>query len=216
MLYAFTENFVLPLSHDEVVHGKGSLLGKMPGDDWQKFANLRAAARLHVAAAGQEAALHGRRDRAVAEWSHDRSLDWHLLERDPAPRLQRWVRDLNTAYRARARAARARLRRRAASSGSTATTPTRARSPSCAAAPRRTTRARRVQLHAGAAPRFRLGVPLGGFWREILNSDATLYGGSGLGNLGGVAARRASRATAQPLALDHLPPLAVVVLKGEG
>ena len=82
MLYAWSENFVLPLSHDEVVHGKGSLIAKMPGDDWQRFANLRLLYALHVGLSGQEAAVHGRASSASPrEWNHDRSLDWHLLDR---------------------------------------------------------------------------------------------------------------------------------------
>ena len=86
-LYAFTENFVLPLSHDEVVHGKGSLLAKMPGDDWQKFANLRLLYGYMYAQPGQEAAVHGRRVRPVREWNHDASLDWHLLDEAPHARV---------------------------------------------------------------------------------------------------------------------------------
>ena len=86
LLYAFSENFVLPLSHDEVVHGKGSLFGKMPGDRWQKFANLRRLLRVHVDASRQETPVHGWRVRPEREWNHDRSLDWHLLERPDARR----------------------------------------------------------------------------------------------------------------------------------
>jgi hypothetical protein len=93
MLYAFTENFILPFSHDEVVHGKGSMLGKMPGDDWQKAANAARAVRVHVRAPGQEADVHGRRVRPVAaSGTTTASLDWHLLARAAARGLQRWCR----------------------------------------------------------------------------------------------------------------------------
>ena len=100
MIYAFHENFVLPLSHDEVVYGKGSLLGKMPGDEWQRFANLAGAARLHVCPTGKETAVHGRsKSRQWSEWQHDQSLDWHALDDPRHAGMQQWVRDLNRLYR---------------------------------------------------------------------------------------------------------------------
>ncbi len=97
--YAFSENFVLPLSHDEVVHGKGSLIGKMPGDEWQQFANPAPALRLHVDAPGQEAAVHGREFGQKREWQHDESLEWHVLQYPLHAGVRRWVRDLNHFYR---------------------------------------------------------------------------------------------------------------------
>ena len=172
--YAFNENFVLPLSHDEVVHGKGSLIGKMPGDDWQQFANLRAAVRLHVGAPGQEAAVHGRRVRPAARVGARRRARLAAARSTPSTRAcSAGSRDLNRLYRARAGAARARLRRRRASSGSTATTP----STACSRFLRKPRdRRRRVLVVCNFTPvpraNYRVGVPRGGYWREVLNSDA--------------------------------------------
>ena len=156
LLYAFTENFILPLSHDEVVHGKGSLLGKMPGDRWQQFANLRAYLRLHVDPSGQEAAVHGRRVRAGArvEPRHRPRLASARTIRCIAG-VQRLVRDLNRLYRDDAGAAPARLRAARVSSGSTRNDDERASCRYPAPRPRcRRAGRHRLQLHPGAAPRL--------------------------------------------------------------
>ncbi|RIK93743.1 MAG: 1,4-alpha-glucan branching enzyme [Proteobacteria bacterium] len=214
MLYAWNENFVLPLSHDEVVHGKGSLLGKMPGDDWQKFANLRALYGTMWTQPGKKLLFMGGEIGQRAEWNHDGQLDWSLLDWEPHRGIQRWVRDLNAVYRAEpalheydcdARgfawidchdAAQSTLvwMRRGATSGEVIVV-------ACNWTP--------VPRHG-----FRLGVPFGGFWRELLNSDSSHYGGSDLGNRGGVTADAIAWHGQSHSIQIVLPPLAVVVWKG--
>jgi 1,4-alpha-glucan branching enzyme len=213
MLYAFHENFVLPLSHDEVVFGKRSLLGKMPGDDWQKFANLRALFGYMYAQPGKKLLFMGGEFGQWNEWTHDASLDWHLLSAAPHAGLQRWVADLNRFYRGEpalfemdcdphgfewidcsdADSSIVSLIRRAKTSGDI------------------------VLAIANFTPvprqNYRIGAPRGGFWHEALNSDATLYGGSGQGNLGGVEASPVGL-HGRPCSLTLIvPPLAVMFLK---
>ena len=108
MLYAFTENFVLPLSHDEVVHGKGSLIGKMPGDDWQKFANLRLLFGYMFAQPGKKLLFMGGEFGQVREWAHDGSLDWHVLQYPAHAGVRNWCSELNRVYRSEAGPARVR------------------------------------------------------------------------------------------------------------
>jgi len=213
MLYAWNENFVLPLSHDEVVHGKGSLLGKMPGDEWQKFANLRLLYGAMWTQPGKKLLFMGGEIGQWSEWNHDASLDWHLLDRDLHKGLQRWVRDLNTAYRAE----RALHELDCEPAGfawidcndaaqSTLCWLRRSRDPGEMAL---------VACNFTPLPRHghRIGVPQGGTWREILNSDAALYAGSGQGNLGGALAAPVAW-HGQPHSISvTLPPLAVVVFK---
>jgi len=213
MLYAFTENYVLPLSHDEVVHGKGSLLGKMSGDDWQKFANLRALLGYMYAQPGKKLLFMGAELGQWAEWSHDRSLDWHLLDYPLHSGIQRWVHDLNQVYRGEP----ALHQLDFASEGfawidcndalqSTISLIRRGRAESDILL---------VVCNFTPVPRhnYRLGAPHSGFWREILNSDSQHYGGSGQGSLGAVEAAPVS-SHGLPYSLNlTLPPLAAVFLK---
>ncbi|MBV8885463.1 MAG: 1,4-alpha-glucan branching protein GlgB [Chroococcidiopsidaceae cyanobacterium CP_BM_RX_35] len=213
MLYAFSENFVLPLSHDEVVHGKGSLLNKMPGDYWQKFANLRSLFGYMYAQAAKKLLFMGGEIGQWREWNHDASLDWDLLQYPIHKGLQRWVADLNRTYCNEP--ALHELDCDPAgfewidcndSENSTISLIRKGTVPSETVL---------VVCNFTPLPRFnyRLGVPAGGFWKELLNSDAQEYGGSGLGNLGGVEAEENSY-HGRPYSLNiTLPPLAVVFFK---
>jgi len=216
LLYAFHENFVLPLSHDEVVHGKGSLLGSMPGDLWQKFANLRALFGYMWAQAGKKLLFMGGEFGQWNEWNHETSLDWHLLQYDTHRGVQRWVADLNRLYRAET--ALHELDFQAAgfewvdandADSSVISFLRRGRSPNDV-----------ILVVANFTPvvrhGYRVGVPQGGFWKELLNSDAKEYGGSGVGNLGGKEADPVP-CHGRPFSLELvLPPLAVIFLKPEG
>ncbi len=216
MLYAYNENFVLPFSHDEVVHGKGSLLGKMPGDWWQKHANLRTLLAYKTGHPGKKLLFMGSEFAQSREWNHDHSLDWHLLEYDTHAGLQRLVRDLNHLY---------------------------VREPALHAldfSPRGfwwidcndheqsvvsfVRRGRHpddllvfvVNFTPVARCGYRVGVPLGGRYREVINTDAAIYGGSNVGN-GGEVVAGASSLHGQPHSVTLLlPPLACVILKPEG
>jgi len=215
-LYAYSENFVLPLSHDEVVHGKRSLLEKMPGDDWQKFANLRLLFGLLYAVPGKKLLFMGGEFGQRAEWNHDTGLDWHLLEHAPHAGVQRWVADLNRLYR------------REAALHALDFEPAGFQWIDCHDWEHSTLALMRQGRTPGArilaafnftpVPRehHRLGVPTPGLWAEVANSDAVLYGGGGLGNLGSVAAEDLP-AHGRPWSLDvMLPPLAAVFFKEPG
>jgi 1,4-alpha-glucan branching enzyme len=213
MLYAFTENFVLPLSHDEVVYGKGALLSKMPGDDWQKFANLRVLLGYMYTQAGKKLLFMGDDIGQWREWSHDESIDWHLLEYPAHRGLQRWVRDLNMLYRAEPA-----MHQLDCDPGGFEWIDCHDSDDSTLSYLRRDRAGNTIVVACNFTPvpreRFIIGVPAGGYWREILNSDATHYGGSGMGNAGGVQAEDvASHGRACRLVLT-LPPLATVVFKG--
>jgi 1,4-alpha-glucan branching enzyme len=210
MLYAFYENFALPLSHDEVVHGKSSLLGKMPGDDWQKFANLRLLFGYMYAQSGKKLLFMGGEFGQWQEWYHEASLDWHLLQYDPHQGIRKWVTDLNRVYRAEP------------ALHELDTDPAGFEWIDCSDSQQSTISLLRkgktdrsvivVAANFTPVPRtqFRVGVPHGGYWHEILNSDAVEYGGSGMGNSGGVEAQ-AVPWHGRPFSLDlTLPPLAVV------
>ncbi len=211
--YAFSENFVLPLSHDEVVHGKGSLLGKIPGDDGQRFATLRCLFGYMWSHPGKKLLFMGSEFGQRREWQHDAMLEWFVLQNAEHRGVQAWVRDLNRYYRATPAlyqqdfdpAGFAWIDADDAQNSVVAFL----RFPSGAG------RATLVVCNFTPLPRhnYVLGVPSGGFWREVLNSDATVYGGSGQGNLGGVhAAPLPSHGRQYSLTLS-LPPLATIMLE---
>ncbi len=215
LLYAFQENFILPLSHDEVVHGKGSLIAKMPGDVWQKFANLRLLFGLMYAHPGKKLLFMGQEIAQWREWDYKSSLDWHLLNHELHKKLQKFVKDLNTLYK---------------------------KEPSLYLVDFQPDGFEWIDFHDveksiisfirkekdvrdllifvfnfTPVPRenYKVGVPFGGFYREILNSDSRIYGGSNTGNMGGVFAENLPfHGRLFSLTLT-LPPLGMVVLKPE-
>jgi len=213
MLYSFHENFVLPLSHDEVVHGKGSLFGKMPGDEWQKFANLRLLFGYMYAQPGKKLLFMGDEFGQVREWAHDTSLEWHVLRYPVHSGLQSWVQQLNRLYGQEAA-----LHELDTNPAGFEWVDCNDNATSVVSLLRKGKSPQDVILvvcNFTPVPRigYRVGVPQGGYWREILNSDAKEYAGSGMGNLGGV------QATDQPLhgrpysVTLTLPPLGALFLK---
>jgi len=213
LVYAYSENFILPLSHDEVVHGKGSLLGKMPGDRWQKFANLRAYLAFMWTQPGKKLLFMGGEFGQDREWNHDQSLDWHLLADESHRGVQSLVRDLNHLYRSMpalhqldcepagfewidggnaSQSLLSYIRHGKPGTASAVVV--------CNFTP---------QVHRG----FRLGVPKGGRWIERLNSDSAGYGGSNVGNLGGIDAQKRTE-HGRPFSIEiTVPPLATIVLE---
>jgi len=214
MVYAYSERFVLPLSHDEVVHGKGSLLAKMPGDRWQKFANLRAYYGFMFTHPGKKLLFMGAELAQGHEWNHDASLDWDALK-DPMHRgIQHLVRDLNGLYRSLP----ALHARDADSSGFEWVIGDDAQNSVSAYLRRDGERVALVVCNLTPVPRehYRIGVPKAGRWAERLNTDAGVYGGSGLGNAG-EAQTQAVAAHGQGQSLEIvLPPLSTVVFTFEG
>ncbi len=217
LLYAWHENFILPLSHDEVVHGKGSLHGKMPGDDWQKFANLRVFYAFMYGHPGKKLLFMGGEFGQTREWNHDASLDWHLLEMGPYHRgLQRLVQDLNALYREQPALHQVDFDPAGFQwidcndwEESVVAFLRRARDPEdvlvfvCNFTP--------VVRHG-----YRIGVPRGGRYRELLNTDRSAYGGSNVENGDPLWAEAAPR-HGFPFSLSlTLPPLAALVLRPEG
>ncbi len=213
--YSFFENFVLPLSHDEVVHGKGSLLNKMPGDDWQKFANLRALFGYMFTHPGKKLIFMGAEFGQWNEWNHDTSLDWHLTEYPLHRGMQNWVRDLNNFYR---------------------NEPTLFEldfanegfqwidfgdwQQSVISYMRLGKSSKDVIIvicNLTPVPRdnYKVGVPESGYWKEVLNSDAEIYGGSGQGNYGGANTLPIANHGHYDSLSINLPPLSVVVFKKE-
>ncbi len=213
MIYAFHENYVLPLSHDEVVYGKGSLLGKMPGDDWQKFANLRLLLGYMYAQPGKKLVFMGGEFGQWSEWAHDRSLDWHLLESSLHGGLQHWMKDLNRLYRTEP----AMHEFDFSSDGFQWIDCNDAIHSTIGLIRRDRQEAKEVIAVFNFTPvpryNYRVGAPRSSFWRELLNSDASVYGGSGQGNLGSLeAAPVPFHGMSHSLNLT-LPPLSAVFLR---
>jgi 1,4-alpha-glucan branching enzyme len=216
MIYAFNENFTLPLSHDEVVHGKGSLLGKMPGDDWQKFANLRTLLAYMYAHPGKKLLFMGAEFGQWSEWKHDESIEWHLLQYYPHQGIHRLMKDLNRVYREERPLheidfdpAGFQWIDHSDWEGSVISFLRKGQTTDdCIFVV--------CNLTPVVRENYRIGVPRGGYWQEIFNSDSTHYGGSDKGNHGGMEA--------SPLpAHGHyyslnltLPPLSVMYFRSRG
>jgi 1,4-alpha-glucan branching enzyme len=216
MLYAFHENFVLPLSHDEVVYGKGSLLGKMPGDDWQKFANLRLLFGYMYAQPAKKLLFMGGEFGQRREWTHDSTVEWDLLQDDRHSSLQQWVTDLNSLYRQEP----ALHERDLDPAGFEWVDCTDVESSvvSLLRKGKSTDEEFLIVCNFTPVPRpnYRIGASRSGFWKEVLNSDATQYGGSGWGNLGGVETVPVPlHGRAHSITLS-LPPLAALFFKYPG
>jgi 1,4-alpha-glucan branching enzyme len=214
LIYAFNENFMLPLSHDEVVYGKGSLLNKMPGDAWQQFANLRLLLGHQWTHPGKKLLFMGGEFGQRREWNHDDSLDWWLLVEDAHAGLQRWVEDLNRLLRHEPA-----LYALDFESAGFEWIDANDNEASVLSYLRKAPGGESLLVVSNFTPVVRedylVGVPRAGHWREVLNSDATLYGGSGVGNQGGAhSVPVAAHGHFQALNL-RLPPLGILVLRHE-
>jgi 1,4-alpha-glucan branching enzyme len=212
--YAFNEDFVLPLSHDEVVYGKGSLLGKMPGDEWQRFANLRLLLGWMFTHPGKKLLFMGGEFGQTGEWQHEEGLGWDLLERPRNRGVLRWVRDLNRLYLSHP--ALSELDQVPEGFEWIDFSDTENGVISFLRHGRDGAPPLLVVCNSTPVPRsdYRIGIPHEGTWRELLNSDARVYGGSGMGNLGGTGAGKvSSHGRAFSLSLT-LPPLSLLVLSG--
>jgi 1,4-alpha-glucan branching enzyme len=215
LLYAFTENFILPLSHDEVVYGKGSLIGKMPGDRWQRFANLRAYFGFMWAHPGKKLLFMGGEFAQEREWNHDLDLDWPSLQDSAHSGVQRVVRDLNRLY-----VSEPALHERDCEAHGFQWTVGDDRTNSVFSFLRYAANRSPILVVCNMTPvprqSYHIGVPLGGVWREIFNSDSAFYGGSNIGNEGRVEAQQ-SAAHGQPYSVEIvLPPLATIYLRYDG
>jgi 1,4-alpha-glucan branching enzyme len=215
-LYHHHENFILPLSHDEVVHGKGSLIGRMPGDDWQKFANLRALIAYQWLFPGKKLLFMGGEFGQSAEWNANGQLDWWLLDAGPFHRgLQKFVEDLNKFY-----AASPGLWQSDYDHGGFNWIDCADRESSVLSFIRQNPDGANqlvviLNLTPVPRPNYRIGLPRAGKWREVLNSDAAIYGGSNQGNLGGVTAEDIPCHNQPHSAEFRLPPLSVIVFQPE-
>jgi 1,4-alpha-glucan branching enzyme len=216
LMYAFSENFILPLSHDEVVHGKGSLFSKMPGDRWQKHANLRALYAYMWSHPGKKLLFMGQEFAQEAEWSHERSLDWHLLEDADKSGIQSLVRDLNRAYRDEPALWEVDFE----PAGFYWIEPNDSDSNVVAFGRASKDHERVVITAMNLSPvvrtPYRLGLPRAGRWKELINTDAQQYGGTNAGNMGSVQAEPIPW-HGQPFSAEvTLPPLAALWLVPEG
>jgi len=214
MLYHHTENFVLPLSHDEVVHGKGTLLSRMPGDEWQRFANVRCLLAYQWLFPGKKLLFMGGEIAQVREWNHNTELDWWLLDQGPYHLgVQRLVSDLNALYREHPPLWESDF------------DPQGFRWVDCSDHQQSVLSFLRLR-EDGSDPMlvvlnltpvlrqgYRIGLPLDGRWNEVMNTDAAIYGGSNQGNLGGVEAEAVSAHGMPHSAAFTLPPLAVLVFE---
>ena len=211
LIYAFSENFVLPISHDEVVHGKGSMIAKMPGDDWQKFANLRAYYGFMWGYPGKKLLFMGQEFAQWSEWSEERALDWNLLQYRMHEGMRRLVRDLNFTYRSKSS-----LHARDCEGDGFEWLVVDDDANSVFAWLRKAPGEKPVAVITNFTPVYRenyaLRLPAEGRWREILNTDADIYGGSGKGNGGRV---QAVNAGGMIMANITLPPLATIMLEPE-
>jgi len=216
LLYGFSENFILPISHDEVVHGKGSLLARIPGDDWQKFATLRAYYGFMWAHPGKKLLFMGQEFAQRDEWNFDRSLDWHVLQYASHRGVQACVRDLNQIYRSESS-----LYSRDCEPDGFCWIVADDRDQSVIAwlrtgEPDDAPVVMIANFTPVPRPGYRLGLPKPGFWREILNTDSAIYGGSGTGNLGGVTAHNGHKHGMPCSAEVFIPPLATLYFRWEG
>ncbi len=215
LIYAFNENFVLPLSHDEVVYGKGSLIGKMPGDDWQMFANLRVLYGYMWSHPGKKLLFMGGEFAQRREWTHEGELEWWVTAFGEHAGMQNWMRDLNRVYRREPS-----LHRIDFSSDGFEWIDAGNSGQSVLAFLRKSAEGPPVLVLVNFTPiprrNFHVGVPNRGRWSEVLNSDAPAYGGSGWGNLGGVESVPVSSHGRTDSLLLTLPPLSVVMLRWDG
>jgi len=231
MIYAFTENFILPLSHDEVVHGKGSLLGKMPGDEWRRFAGLRSLLAYMWAHPGKQLLFMGSEWGQGSEWSADNGLDWWVLDFDVHQGVQRLSRDLNAVYRRTpalwqldsspegfswidandAQGNTLSFLRMSAPAGHAA----RGAGSADSDEDERDVVACIANFSALPHLKYQIGLPRAGRWRELLNTDAAVYGGSGVGNMGGVEAVPEPSHGRPASAVITVPPLGVLWLAPE-
>jgi len=213
--YAFSENYILALSHDEVVHGKGSLIGKMPGDDWQRFANLRLLLGYMYSHPGKKHIFMGGEFGQIPEWRHEESLEWHLLQYPDHLGVQKWTRDLNHLYQREP----ALYEMDFVEEGFQWMDLKDVEQSIISFTRQGRTSPGRILIICNFTPipreNYRLGIDQAGFWREVLNSDAKIYGGSGMGNFGGVETTPKGFHGRDHSLILNIPPLGIIFLKND-